>query len=83
MIQYFPHSSYDLARSVLFALILALLVNFKYRFMSASLASAISILFNFANVGNGFPNSNTHAGYSFRGLADGTLDGWDGSFALG
>ncbi len=73
---------YDFARSLLFALILALLVNFKYRFISLSVASAISILFNLANVGNGFPNSNTHEGYSCRGLAVGTLD-CDGSFALG
>jgi hypothetical protein len=56
-------------------LILALRTNFKYRFMSLSLASSTFMPRNFANVGNGRVNSLTHGGYSFRDNATGALDG--------
>ena len=56
-------------------MILAFLTNFRYRFMSLSLASSTFMPLNFANVGSGRVSSFNHDGYSSRTNATGALDG--------
>lgn len=67
----------------LLSLIVFLRTNFRYRFISLSLASSMFILRNLASVGGASANDDTHDGYSLRGFAAGAEEEAELPLSLG